>query len=401
MKNILTSLIAFFAAAPAFAYITASSGSKAPIDFNKRTHIMIVGNGTDLGNALTQAATAQAKKYNEIYPDDQVYLISVNETGKDQDINDLQDFGYQNITEKGKGFKSSDVFNEMSAFKKIASFDVFSHSVAYYGVILDGKFNRLDPRADGYEKLAGNFTSDAYAFLHGCNSGFLAGVFSNQWGIPVAGSFTGTDFQYLYDNKGFFNDDNRAPSNSKKLKVNNVSYEKNIGCYTGACSRMMPDNFGYHGFWGEFDDGGLGFYKWFCVKNSEQQCFKTMARAARGYISVKPLRENSSIEDYKEVVTDWLCPENKKESCRKALDNALVTGNRQYDPFGSKSLQCTFKGCKAAFSCDAIKAVGLLKSQSCTMKNLRTTDKTTTIVDEYDAYLKGFKLLQAEASAGK
>lgn len=403
MKYVLSSLVSLFMAAPAFAYITATGQSKA-VDTNTRTHILIVGNGTDLGNALTEAAAAQAKKYNELYPNEQVYMISVNETGKDQDINDLKEFGFQNIEEKGKSFKSKDVFNEMGAFKQIASVDIFSHSVAYYGVILDGKLNRLDPKADGYEKLAGNFTKDAYAFLHGCNSGqFLAGIFSMQWGIPVAGSFTGTDFQYLMDNKGFHNDDDRKPKDTAKVKINRQSYEKNYGCYSGACSRLFPDNFAYHGFWGAFNEGGLGFYKWICASNTitEDRCFKTMARAALSYVSVKNLRENSSVEDYKDVVLDWLCPANKRDDCRKGLENAIATGNMEYDPYGGKSLQCSFKNCQAKFTCERIPLVNLLKSGSCTVENLRTSNKTTTIANEYAAYLKGYKLLQAELAAKK
>ncbi len=401
MKYLLTSLVSLFIAAPAFAYITATATTKA-VDPNTRTHILIVGNGTDLGNALSQAASAQARKYNELYPNEQVYLISVNETGKDQDINDLKEFGYGNITEKGKSFKSADVLNEMMSFNKIASVDIFSHSVAYYGVILDGKLNRLDPKADGYQKLAGHFADDAYAFLHGCNSGqFLAGIFSFQWGIPVAGSFTGTDFQYLYENKGFYNDDDRKPKGSAKVKINRQGFEKNYGCYMGACSRLFPDNFAYHGFWGQFNEGGLGFYKWLCVSNSisQDKCFKTMARATLSYISVKPLRENSSLEDYKDVVLDYLCPQNKRAECRTALENAMVTGNMEYDPYGAKSLQCDFKGCQAKFTCERIPLVNLLKSGSCTVQNLRTSNKTTTMANEYAAYLKGYKLLQAELAA--
>lgn len=403
MKHLLTSILSFFMAVPAFAYITATVAAK-PIDANKRTHILIVGNGTDLGNALSKAAAAQAKKYNELYPNDQVYLISVNETGKDADLDDLKESGYTNITEKGKSFNSGNVLDEMMSFSKIASVDIFSHSVAYYGVILDGKLNRLDPKADGYQKLAGHFTDDAYAFLHGCNSGqFLAGIFSFQWGIPVAGSFTGTDFQFLYDNKGFFNDDDRKPQDSAKVQVNRQTFDKNVPCYSGACSRLFPDNHVYHGFWGSFDEGGLGFFKWLCVNNSitEERCFKTMARAALSYISVKSLKETSSLEDYKEVVLDWLCPANKRADCTKALENAVATGNMAYDPYSGKSLQCNFKGCKAKFTCERVPLINLLKSGSCQVENMRESNKTTTMADEYLAYLKGYKLLQAELASKK
>lgn len=401
MKNILSAFAAFFIAAPAFAYLTATGSSKIG-NTSVRTHILIVGNGSELGNALSEAAAAQAKKYDELYPNEQVYLISVNNLGGSRDATSLQLYGYHNIVEKGGSFTSADVLSEMMAFKKIASVDIFSHSVAYYGVILDGKLNRLDPKADGYQRLQGHFTEDAFAFLHGCNSGeFLAGIFSYQWGIPVAGSFTGTAFQHLYENKGFFNDDARKPKDSVKVKVNRQSYDKNYGCYSGACSRLFPDNVPYNGYWGTFSEGGLGFYKWLCVNNSitPERCFKTMARAALTYVSIKNLSENSSLEDYKDVVLDYLCPSSKRAECRVALEHAVATGKMEYDPFNAKSLQCDFKGCKAKFTCERIPFIDLLRSGSCTVENLRPSNKTTTMADEYLAYLKGYRLLQAELSA--
>ncbi|HWU43437.1 MAG TPA: hypothetical protein VN132_08365, partial [Bdellovibrio sp.] len=291
-----------------------------------------------------------------------------------------------------------------TALSKIASIDVFSHSVAYYGVILDGKFSRLDPKADGYQKLAGHFTEDAYGFLHGCNSGqFLAGIFSYQWGIPVAGSYTGTDFQFITDKGQFFNEDSRMPKDAKKVNVNKTTYQKNVGCYSGACVRLFPDNNVYHGYWGDFTGGGLGFYKWLCANNSisDEKCFRSMARAVLTYVSVKPLKETSSLEDYKDVVFDFLCPIGKRDECRAALEKSEVTGQRTYDPYDGKTLQCNFKGCKAKISCEHVPGIDLLKSGSCTVENLRESNKTTTLVDEYTAYIKGYKLLQQEIAAKK
>jgi hypothetical protein len=111
---------------------------------------------------------------------------------------------------------------------------------------------------------------------------------------------------------------------------------------------------------------------------------------------VKPLKENSSIEDYKDVVLDFLCPADKREDCRAHLENAVKTGNMEYDPYSGKSLQCDFKGCRAKFSCERIPFLNLLKSGSCRVENLRPSNKTTTIANEYLAYLKGFKFLQGE-----
>ena len=399
MKKYFLMVAGLLLAAQSQAYITGLMGPNTA-DPNIRTHIFIVGDGGTLGTELGAAASAKAKKYRELYPKDQIYLISVNETGKDEDVQFLAEHEFDNLTVKSSSFRSSDVLNEMMQFNKIASVDVFSHSVAYYGVILDGSLNRLDPKKDGYEKLKGHFTDDAYAFLHGCNGGqFLAQVFSSQWEIPVAGSLTGTDFQYVFENKQFYNDDQRHPPGLKKETVNRISYDKNIGCYQGACLRMFPDNYAYHGMWGEFNEGGLGFYKWFCKTGTPEHCYKTMARAVLSYVSVKPLNENSSLEDYKDVVLDYLCPEDRREVCRASLESAIATGKMEYDPFQAKSLQCDFKGCQARFTCQRIAFVDLLKSGSCKVENLRKSNKTTTIANEYSAYLKGYKLLQDELTA--
>lgn len=400
MKKLFSLMIAFFAVSPAMAYITGTMG-KGTLNPNVRTHIFIIGNGGDLGTALGNVAATKAKKYKDLYPNDQIYMLSVNETSKDDvNVQELAAVGFDNLTVKGSGFKSKNVLEEMMAFNQIASVDIMSHSVAYYGVILDGKFNRMDPKKDGYDALKGHFTADAYAFLHGCNSGqLLAPIFSSAWGIPVAGSFTGTDFQFVSTNKQFYNDDERRPNGISKSTVNSVSYERNAGCYQGACMRLFPDNFAYGGYWGSFREGGLGFYKWFCSNNDEKRCFTAMARAALSYVSVKSLRENSSLEDYKEVVYDYLCPQNRKEVCREALIAAEKGGSMTPDFYQSKTLQCDFKSCKAKFKCQAIPFVDLLKKGSCTVENLRASDKTTTLADEYIAYLKGYKLLQAELSA--
>jgi hypothetical protein len=403
MKRLFTFILLLILGGPAFAYIT-GAGSNKFINVMTRTHIIIVGRGTDLGDSLARVAGAQAKKYVELYPNEQVYLLSANETDTDDDLSGLQEFGFFNLMKKGSSFDSPDVLTEMLAFNKIASVDVFSHSVAYYGVILDGKLNRLDPKADGYQKLLGHFTADAFAFLHGCNSGqFLAGIFSYQWAIPVAGSFTGTDFQFIYENHQFHNDDERKPKGFGKVTVNSQTYEKNVGCYTGACMRLFPDNHSYNGFWGSFNEGGLGFYKWLCINSTitSDRCFKTMAKAALSYVSVKSINGNSSLQDYKDVVLDFLCPADKRAECHSALENAIATGNMEYDSFGGKSLQCDFKGCKAKFTCERVPFINLLKSGSCQVENLRTSNKTTTMANEYAAYLKGFKLLQAELAIKK
>ncbi|MGZ3774740.1 MAG: hypothetical protein ACXVCY_04680 [Pseudobdellovibrionaceae bacterium] len=400
MKKLLISLMAFFTCSQVFAYVTATYGNDGT-NPNVRTHVIIVGRGNDLGTLFQISSAAKAKKYADLYPNEQVYLISVNETSNQNNLDLLKNLGYRNINETSDfTFVSNDVQKEMSKFKKIASVDIFSHSVAYYGVILDGKLHRMDPKKDGYEKLAGNFTPDAFAVLHGCNSGqFLAPVLSKQWGIPVAGSFTFTDFQKLHDSGNFYFDDNRKPSTGSSATVNKVSYQRNELCSEGACRRLYPNNFAYDGYWGVFTEGGLGFYKFFCMQNSEDVCYKAMARAAISSVSVKAVNLNSSFEDYKAVVIDWMCPlsatSDIRQKCIAGLDKAVATGGT-YDSYDGKSIQCSFKGCDAKFKCQRLPLIDLLRAGSCEVINLRPSAKTTTQVNEYKGFLKGWKLLQAE-----
>lgn len=400
MKKLIMSLLSFFACSQAFAYITGTYGNDG-VNPYARTHVIVVGRGNELGTLFQISSAAKAKKYAELYPNEQIFLISVNETEKDENLDMLRGFGYRGLKETNDfNFTSNDLLSEMSKFKQIASVDIYSHSVAYYGVILDGKLNRMDPKKDGYQKLAVNFTSDAFAVLHGCNSGqFLAPILSKQWGIPVAGSFTFTDFQRMHEHGSFYFDDSRKPAKGSFATVNKTTYERNQSCGEGACRRLYPNNFAYDGYWGVFTEGGLGFYKFFCMQNSDAVCFKAMAKAAISSVSVKAVNLNSSFEDYKAVVIDWMCPLSAKsdirEKCIAGLDKAVATGGT-YDSYDGKSIQCNFKGCEAKFKCKKIPVIDLLKPHSCEVVNLRTSPKTTTQVNEYKAFLKGWELLQAE-----
>jgi hypothetical protein len=399
MKKIILGIASLLLSSQAWSYVTATYGTQS-VNSNTRTHIIIAGKGNELGTLFQTSSAAKAKKYADLYPNEQVYFIGVNETGKPENLELLAKYGFKNITEKKTfNFESSDVLSEMRQFKRIASVDIYSHAVAYYGVILDGATNRMDPKKDGYDTIASNFTSDAFAFLHGCNSGqFLAPILSLQWGIPVAGSFGSTDFAKLHEDRNWYYDDGRRPKEGNFESVNRVTYQRNELCIEGACRRLSPSNFPYNGYWGDFAEGGLGFYKFFCMKNTTEVCQKAMARAALTYVSVKPLTLNSSLEDFKAVVFDTLCPLSSKPEvrakCKTGLENAAATGGT-YDSFDGKSLQCDFKGCMAQFKCKRIPIIDLLKEGSCTVENKRPSAKTTTQVEEYKAYIKGWQLLHA------
>ncbi|MFZ4402611.1 MAG: hypothetical protein ACOYOK_00785 [Pseudobdellovibrionaceae bacterium] len=382
------------------------------LDPLKRTRVLIVGHGSELGTQFQVVAAAKAKKYRELYPQDQILLISVDEyADRDKEkitqtnMEYLGTLGFTDIQEPESGLKTHYVLDELQTFKKIASIDIFSHSTAYYGVILDGPFNRMDPKRDGYEKLQPNFTSDAYAFLHGCNSGqILAPIFSKIWGIPVAGSLTFSSFYRLASDGQFYaNYGKNLPAGVSWAQKNNFSYDQAYNCNSGACLILKPDNIPYTGYWGEFSQGGLGFYKFYCLNNSQDHCFKTMAQAALSFLYSKSLRPASSFQDFKNLIIDFLCPisgskPQVRKECNDALEAVAAGLRTSYDSFDGKSLQCNFKYCEAKFSCQRVPLIDLLKPGSCKVTNLRTSNKTTTQSEEFKAYLKGWELLQQEAN---
>lgn len=398
IKKLLIGAATICIAGPASAYVTGNYGDHGT-DANQRTHILVVARGKDLATQLQETAAAKAKKIQELYPNDQIYLVGVNETKSKDNLELLRQYGFKNVVEnKRVKLSVEQLLVEMGKFNKIASVNVYSHSTAYYGVMLEGSLKRMDPKADGYEKLKGKFTSDAYGFLHGCNSGqLLAPVLSRSWGIPVAGSFTSTGFQRTYENnKDFYFADARAPKDGVLSVNNTISFDRGQSCLAGSCVRLHPDNFGYIGYWGDFKGGGLGFFKFFCVNNDQATCDKAMARSALTHLSVKPLKANSSYEDYLNTVYDIMCPisayRDVRQKCIEGLNKAVAEGTT-YDSYDGKSLQCDFKGCKAKFKCQRIAKVDLLKEKSCEIINLREDTKTTTQVEEFKAYLRGYQLL--------
>jgi len=165
----------------------------------------------------------------------------------------------------------------------------------------------------------------------------------------------------------------------------------------GMCLRLKPDNNAYTGFWGEYGDGGLPFYKFFCAKNSQEDCTKIMAQSLLSFIGNTKIDSSSSFEDFKKVVYDFLCPiSNKKDlrnECETNLEAALVSGDYSYNPFNRAQVECDFNGCKLEIKCKTVLIPSIIKPGTCTLNN-QFEGKSTTIVREFKAYLDGYKLLK-------
>jgi hypothetical protein len=373
-----------------------SSYKTSKIDFSKPTRVMIAGDGDALGLLFLEVAKARALRYYENNNSDQIVLISTNdkELGAEQA---LTKWGFKIEETDSSSFDGKVFIDEVSKYKKILSIDIFSHSSAQFGIHLDGKANRISVKTKDLNLLKPNFTKDAFVYLHGCNSGFnLAPFLSEIWGIPVAGSLTSTNFQKLHSDGNFYLTEEGYSPNSDWAKENTLSNNQTLSCPQGVCQRLKPDNTGYYGWWGQYKEGGLPFYKFFCVKNNPEDCKRVMAQSLLSHTLIVNLKKTSSLEVYKQAVIDFLCPVSSKTNlrgeCQAELENALLTKDLTYNPFTRPQVECDFKGCKAEIVCEKILFTGLPKPGTCSLKN-NISSPSTTIVREFIAYMDGYKSL--------
>lgn len=372
--------------------------NKENIDYTGRTRILVTGAGDDLGMQFQFVARNKAVKYSDLYPNDQIILLAKEESDLGDNSVVLKNVGFKTISNERKDFNGKSLVKELLKFNKIASLDIFSHSSAQYGIHLDGKAHRFTLDTKGVSDLKNNFTGDAYAQLHGCNTGFnLAPYLSREWEIPVFGSLTSTNFQRLHSDGNFYLTEEGKFPNTLWAAENSLSFNSTKACKFGGCLRLKPDNNHYVGYWGEYYNGGLPFYKVFCVKNSEESCLKSMGQALLSFSSIISIDKNVTFENYKKVVLDFLCPvsskSNLRDECISKLEESLLTKDDTYNPFSRPQIECDFKECKAEIKCEKIFLTGVFKPGSCTLEN-KMERGSSTIVREFKSYLNAYKYLK-------
>lgn len=353
-------------------YYVAQMGSQ-PIDHDKPTHFFIANYGRELITLFQEAATGRLRRLQEVFPDHQFILIAYNQTQTHSQIDNralLKKWGYSILkAETYYGIYDDTVINEMKPFQKIHSLDVFSHGSIYTSVF--SAFAHYTPNDI-------HFVPTATISFYGCNTGYdLAFNISRMFKVPVAGSLTSSDFQRLHELHDFFrNDESLKPSTGKWSTVNTLSFSQPVNCSQGVCVRMKPDEFTYSGMHGTYSQG-LPYYKFTCYQLSEQQCLQARAQWILGVLSLKPLSTTSSLEDYKEVVRDVLCPNNAKNNikadCTQKLIEAESDPSMVYSPFKGDMPLCDWQGC-----------------------NFAATSKTT-FIEEYFLFLNAYPyLIQAQ-----
>jgi len=367
------------------------------LNFKKPTRILITGEGKEQGTQFQEVANSKALKYSELFPNEQIVLIAKNELSIGAKQSLLNRWGFVDQYEERDLLNGNSLTMELESFSKILSIDIFAHGTAQFGIYLDDNQNRFSTETKAIVKLIGHFEPDAYIIFHGCNTGFnLAPFLSSALGIPVAGALTSSDFQRLHSDGSFYLTQEKYYPNGIWAKENKSTFNQVTSCRAGGCIRLKPDNHPYFGYWGEYKAGGLPFYKFFCLKNSQKDCERIMAKSLYSFIGTTNLKLDSSLKEYKNLLGDFLCPisgtKDYRKVCREKLDLSSFTLDETFNPFRGPQIECDFKSCKVEFKCKQMHNTSLLNAKICLLIN-RAQNTSTTLVREYQSYLSGFKQL--------
>ncbi len=338
-------------AASDFGYFVAVLGS-APFDSSRRTHVLVVSRGGSAGTLFQIAASGRGKRYAEVFPEHQVVLLVANELDGERNVKLLEKWGYRVLAKRTWAINVEMVAREVSAFKEVASFDLFSHANYENGARIGEDFLNIGTRE--FDFLRSRFWAKAWATLHGCNTGWrVAPYLAKQWRVPVAGSFTGTHFERLHSTLDFFPYEKELAPPGPWAPKNALSYWQEAECTLTGCVRMHPDPYAYWGEHGRYRHG-LGFYRFFCSGLKRTDCEARMALSLTGFIGLKPIGLNSSIEDFYSVLQEYMCPINATEDvrgrCRQQMSAALTANDFSYTPFKSRSSVCGESSCWEARS---------------------------------------------------
>ncbi len=392
--------VIFFGCTQAFAiYAAIYNESKNKLDLDRPTHILVSTEGQELANLPYEAALTQAFYLKKQHPTDQVVVLSDFDL-KNQTLNQLSIWNLDLIFYSRSPnpalvtLSSFSLVSYMKQFSKIKSFHIYGHSNIPYGARLFRQFRFGGFESDFTElaKLRSNFTENAYAILSGCNSGWsLAVRLSEIWQIPVAGSFTGTEFEKLGNDKNFHLNTNNQITFAKS--------NSNYPCYKGGCIRQVPQNTIYNGFYGSYKNPSLNYFKFFCKSMTDiEKCYRGMATSALDSINVYSNKfQKVSAQDYQNIISDILCrsPETGlRNQCFQFL-NSLSSKNSLRTHFFMNSkygqLDATFDGHEGSSNCSKIDGKSNLE---CSISVPPRDKPADTLAREFEAYLLGFRLLK-------
>lgn len=371
-------------------------------DFNpeKITHIIVIGSAIkEDSDQFFQSGLSRAYRYKDLWPDHQVVIMSSPDVINATDEEVFQKYRVPVVKKVNKKFTAEQLLAEVGAFTQIASLDFFGHSSPWAMII--GKSNAAFDTTAHTETLIGlrkNFLPNAYVTLNACNTGFyLAPALSKALALPVSGSLTSVMFERI-ESDGFWykEEDWRDRSFSKN---NKFSFNKDISCGLGACTRMKTARVNYSSYWGTFREGGLGFDKFFCnyENNQDGSCERGMAYSMLSFPSVQPITLYSSTSEFKKVVFDWLCSTGKTHSyfnrCVNGIEEAVSRGDLEYQSHPTNELKCDFKSCHADVLCKYGTFDETPIEGSCKLRTFQNQNPTN-VATEYLSLMKGFNQIR-------
>ncbi len=370
------------------------------LDTQKLTHIIVVGSAVNEdSDQFFQSGLGRAERYKEQWPEHQVVIMSSPDVKNMANEQVFAKYKIPVVKHVNKKFTATLLLDEIEQFDQIASFDFYGHA-SPWAMIIGKSHAAFDPSAHyaRLKKLRSKFVGDAYATLNACNTGFyLAPDLSQGLAIPVSGSLTSSLFEQIQSDGSWYKEDDMTPKNY--VLSNKFSYKSSLSCGLGLCTRMKASKNNYSSFWGTFAEGGLNFDKFFCnyENNLDGRCERGMAMSLFTFPSVTPIDLNSSEEDYKNVVNDWLClTGNKKDYFSKCVDgiqNAIRRGDLQYQSHSGNELNCDFISCHAKILCKYKTDEEGPIPGTCKL-DTAPNDTPTNVAREYISFMKGFKAIK-------
>ena len=372
----------------------------ATVDYNKSTHIIVVGSAVkEDSDQFFQSGMSRAYKYKELYPNQQVVVISSPEVVDRNDEKVFADYQLNVIKFVNNTLEQDKLVDEMMAFNRIRSIDFFGHS-SPWGFKLGKKDAAFDPSSivSRLSNLKSHMLPYSYITMSSCNSGFnLAPKLSEILGVPVSGTLTSGLFERVESDGHWYKEADWTPGNY--VEVNKVSFTENIMCsLTGACTRMKTSRSSYSSYWGDFTEG-LSFPKFFCkFENIDHKCETGMAMALMTFPSVRAIKFTSTTEDFKQVAFDWLCQTSKDhtvfDKCVAGINQAIKNGDLVYKSHTAPEIVCDFNSCHATVICKNKVIIGSgPRAHSCKLK-AETSEKPTTIANEFIHFINGFELIK-------
>lgn len=347
------------------------------IDNQKPTRVIIAGIPEKLGNLLLESAKTKARVYTTINKDDQIIILGTSDDN--QFATASKDF---NLLEMNKSLLSGKVITKyIENLKSIESVDLYAHSNAVSGVIVDknsfGGF-ALSENDAIWDLVKSKISPKSFVMIHGCNAGVrMAPNLAKKLEVAVFGALTSSDFQNIYNqNTWAFDYDNQ---NLERNKSDNRV-------------RMRPINSVYKGHWGDWTDGGFPTYKLFCGNASDVKCATSSFEAISTFPSVVVPKAELTKEEYQNILIDFMCPvstyRNTFEDCKNNLIN-LSNQNKTYSPYRGITLNCSRVSCEAEFKCSKF-AINYNPSKCKLINN--NLSPSTSFTEDYDFMLNAFDL---------